>query len=259
MLQDNILYKFSIITVCYNSSSTLEDTIKSVLNQSYKHIEYIIIDGASSDNTLDIINKYAEQIDVIISEKDKGIYDALNKGVRIAQGDIIGFLHSDDIFHSNKTIDLIAKIFDSDHKTDATIGNVQFVNDKGKVVRYSSSKYWKKWMFKIGIMPPHPSYFCKKNIYLENELFRIDYKISADFELMLRHIISGNVQYKINPVTTTIMRLGGLSTSGFMSTKQINNEIYRALKSNNIFASYILIYSKYFYRILELMIVRLRK
>jgi glycosyltransferase involved in cell wall biosynthesis len=157
--------KVSIVTVAYNSQQHIEDTIKSVLSQSYNKIEYIIIDGASKDNTINIVNKYKDKISCIISEPDKGIYDAMNKGIDNATGDIIGFLNSDDIFYDNEVVANIVNGFDE--KTDCIIANIAFVksSDLNSITRKYSSNKFKPYWFRFGHMPPHPSFYARNTVY----------------------------------------------------------------------------------------------
>lgn len=156
--------KISIITVCYNSASTIEKTIKSVASQTYKNIEYIIVDGNSKDNTIDIIKKHENNITKWISEPDKGLYDAMNKGLALATGDLIGILNSDDTFYSVNVIEEIAK-FHENNNIDASVGNIIQHKEDGKVVRIYSSKFWSPEKLRIGFMPPHPSIFLKQNYF----------------------------------------------------------------------------------------------
>jgi glycosyltransferase involved in cell wall biosynthesis len=249
----------SIITVCYNSVKTIENTIQSVLKQDYKYIEYIIVDGESKDGTIDIINKYKTKIDKIVIGKDEGIYDALNKGIRCSSGKYIGILHSDDQFYSFRTISSIIEYLRINSFPDSVIGNVKFINSKKIEIRSYSSTNWMLWMFFIGIMPPHPSYFAKREIFEKYGAYKTDYEISADFELMLRHLYVNRISYLKLPLTTTLMNMGGTSTSGIKSTIQINKEIKKAFSNNSIRTSYILIYSKYLFRVSEFLVFIFRK
>jgi glycosyltransferase involved in cell wall biosynthesis len=181
--------KVSIITVSYNSQDTIEDTINSVLAQSYKDIEYIIVNGKSTDNTLDIVNKYRDKISNIISEPDKGIYDAMNKGIRLATGDIVGILNSDDLYVDSKVISKIVKNIEK-NKADCCWGNLVYVDksDTNKIIRNWKSCEYKESLFKVGWAPPHPTFFVKKWIYEKYGLFDLNFPISADYEIMLRFL-----------------------------------------------------------------------
>lgn len=207
----------SIITVCYNSAATIEDTITSVLSQDYKNIEYIVIDGGSSDATLDIINKYREQISIVISEPDKGIYDAMNKGIKNATGNIVGILNSDDFYETKDVISEIVNNFDID--TDIVFGNLIFVKPENikKITRFYSLPHFKAWKLRFGWMPPHPATFIKKSVYDKYGLYKINYKISADYEVFVRFLLVNKVNFKhINKILVR-MRDGGVSTSGLRS------------------------------------------
>ena len=153
--------KISLITACYNSEKTIAKTINSIIIQDYSNVEHIVIDGASADSTISILNKYKNNISKIISEKDNGIYDALNKGIHLATGDIIGFLHADDFYPQKNIITNVIKSFMSDSNLDIVLGDVAFINKHGKISRYYSGE---NFNFDIGIMPPHPSAFIKKKM-----------------------------------------------------------------------------------------------
>ena len=178
--------KISIITVCYNSQETIKDTIESVINQSYGNIEYIIIDGNSDDNTCEIISSYKNSIDVFVSENDKGIYDAINKGIKLASGKVIGLLHADDIFDNNQVIQKVISNFDL--KKDILFGDINYVkrNNLNHVVRKWKSSNYSQHKFKRGWMPPHTGFFLKRKCYIKFGLYRLDLGSSADYELMLR-------------------------------------------------------------------------
>ena len=243
--------KVSIITACYNSEKTIKDTINSVLNQSYKNIEYIIIDGNSNDNTKDIISSYSNKIK-FISEPDNGIYDAINKGINIATGDIVGILNSDDFFPNNKIVDIIATNFINNYnQIDLLYGDIAFVNDENKIIRYYSAKNFTNSLFKYGMMPPHPSVYIKREVYLQYGLYKTIYKIAADFELLLRYLSINNLKYKYINNTIVYMRFGGVSNSSIKNRLLLNKEILESCKNHKVKSSYLLIYSKYFLRIFE--------
>lgn len=245
--------KISIITVTWNVESTLVDTMESVKKQKYRGIEYIIIDGGSTDGTLDLTKAYSDTIHKIISEPDMGIYDAINKGINAATGDVIGFLHADDMLADNSIIGKIACEFDYDENLESVIGDIVFVKqlDPTSVVRNYSSKKWKPSKFAWGFMPPHPSFFCRKTVYSKYGLYKLDYKIAADYELLIRYLLLKKISYKYLPLITTRMRLGGISTRGIKSLILLNKEIKRALSENKIYTNYFMIYSKYLFKIFE--------
>ena len=242
--------KFSIITVSLNSEKTIEKTILSVINQNYYNIEYIIIDGCSNDNTINIINSYKREIDVIIIEKDDSLYDAINKGIKIATGDIIGILNSDDHFNNNNVISIISNEFINNLSIDAVIGGVSFFNN-GLKKRVFKSLGFKNSFFKFGMMPPHPSFYAKRSLFTKYGLYSTKYKISADFDLLLRFFLIHKINYKIIDMIFVNMQMNGISTKDYKSNLLLNKEILISLKSNKIYSNYILIYSKYFYKIFQ--------
>lgn len=227
--------KVSIITVCYNSSKTIEDTIKSVLSQSYKNIEYVIIDGLSTDNTLEIINKYKNDIAVIISEKDKGLYDAINKGISLASGDIIANLNSDDFYIDENVISDVVSKFEGEN-TDLLYSDLYYVEEENtdKVTRYWKSGEYKQGAFFKGWMPPHPTFFVKKDVYNKYGVFNLTLKSAADYEIMLRfiHKYECSVSY-LNRVTVR-MRVGGVSNSSLSNRIKANREDREAWEINGL-------------------------
>lgn len=225
--------KISIITVCYNSAATLEKTILSVAKQSYGSIEYIIVDGNSKDSTVGIIQKHEDKITRWISEPDKGLYDAMNKGIALATGDIIGILNSDDTFYSGTVLAEIAA-FHTHNTIDASVGTIMQHKENGKVVRGYSSKYWTPEKLKIGFMPPHPSIFFKRELFDKLGFYELGFIIGADYELITRFFLKGKISWKYSGLTTTAMLVGGLSSSGVVSYKLITKEIQKALEMNGI-------------------------
>lgn len=245
--------KVSIITVCYNSANTIKSTIESVINQTYNNIEYIIIDGASKDGTIDIVSSYGAKVSKFISEPDKGIYNAMNKGIKIATGDIVGILNSDDFF---TTKEVIQKVVDEFNKSDidALYGDVQFVkpNNLQKIVRYYSSKNFSLKKFKYGFMPAHPSFYVKRTFFENIGFYKEDYKIGADFELLIRFLYNHKLKSKYLQMSFVTMRTGGVSNRSFKSYIILNNEIIRACNENKIRTNKLNVYSKYFIKIFEL-------
>lgn len=223
--------KISLITVCYNSEKTIEDTLKSVLNQTYKNYEYIIIDGLSKDNTLNIIKQYESRFNgklKYISEKDNGLYDAMNKGIKLATGDMVGILNSDDILYDQNVFDLINKSFAKN--IDGVYSNLVLMNnDFTKITRNFKSKKSTK---KKGFHPPHPTLYVKKDIYNKYGNYNINYKIAADLDFMYR-IINNNVNLKYIDSYFVKMRTGGLSTNGLKGYYKNFKESYKVLKNNN--------------------------
>jgi glycosyltransferase involved in cell wall biosynthesis len=225
--------KVTIITVCYNSSKTIEKTILSVINQSYNNIEYIIIDGKSIDNTLSVIKLYDNYITKFISESDSGLYDAMNKAISISTGDIIGILNSDDVFYSNTTIEEVV-YFHTMNLIDASVGNIVQHNIDGKIVRKYSSKYWNPHRLRYGYMPPHPSIFLKRELFSNYGSYSTNFEIAADYELICRFFLLHSLKWKYSNITTTRMAIGGLSSSGLYSYKKVTSEIKKALSMNNL-------------------------
>lgn len=226
--------KVSIITVCYNSESTIEDTIKSVASQDYENIEYIIIDGGSTDNTNDIVKKYANNVDIYVSEKDDGLYDAMNKGVSLATGDIIGILNSDDFFMSQSSVSELISGFNHPN-IDAVYSDLIYVdeNNTDKVTRLYSSKPFRKSLIKFGIMLPHPTFYAKKSVYDKCGSYKLNYRVAADFEFIARCVSKGITLNRV-PKITVKMREGGISSSGLMWRVHQNFEIVRACRENAI-------------------------
>lgn len=231
--------KVSIITATYNSSNTIIDTLKSLENQSYPNIEYIIVDGESKDNTLEIVKKYSTKISKIISEPDKGIYDALNKGIDASTGDIIGFLHSDDIFaYSNAIEDLVNTLInEQSHAIYADLEYVSKENTSNVVRRWVSGNY-KHSNLKKGWMPPHPTFFMKRNLYKQYGSFDLNFKISADYDSLLRYLWLNNISVSYLPKVVTKMRVGGESNRSFLNILKKTKEDILVLKKNNIFWIY---------------------
>lgn len=246
--------KVSIITATWNSDKTLRDTFESVLKQSYTKIEYIVIDGASKDKTTDLIKEYEPLFEgrlKWISEKDKGIYDAMNKGIRMATGDVVGILNSDDFFTSNDVIEKVVAGFTKD--TDAVYGDIHFVNPDNlqRCVRYYSSKIFKRSLMKMGFIPAHPSFYCRKECFEKFGYYKTDYKIAADFDLLLRFIYVHQIRIKYLPVDMVTMRLGGASTDGWKSRLVMMNEHLRSFKENGVKTNRFWLSLRYFYKITE--------
>ena len=249
--------KISIITVVRNNSSTIKDAIESVLSQTYNDIEYIIIDGSSTDGTLDIIQSYAKYITKIVSERDEGIYDAMNKGISLASGDIIGILNSDDVYFDENVIDNVINFF-KEKQTDSIYGDLMYVekNDLSKVIRYWKSSVFKMGSFAKGWHPPHPTFFAKKNLYDKYGLFDVNMKVSADFDLMLRLLEKNKISTSYLPRVLVKMRTGGESNKSLRNIIISNISILKSFKKNNIAVNnfmYLL------YRLLPKVIQRIKK
>ena len=246
--------KVSIITVAYNSGNTLEHTIQSVLTQSYHDIEYIIIDGASSDNSVDIIRRNEQDFNgrlVWRSEKDRGIYDAMNKGIKLATGDVVGILNSDDYFTSNDVIERMVMAFSDD--IDAVYGDVHFVRNcqLDKCVRYYSSKRFSPKWLRFGFMPAHPSFYCRRAIFEKAGYYKTDYTIRSDYEMMVRLFIVYKIRAKYVPMDFVTMRTGGTSTRSVRSRLQLIADDVRGCRENGLYSNALMVSMKYLYKIFE--------
>jgi glycosyltransferase involved in cell wall biosynthesis len=244
--------KVSLITVTYNSAATLQHTIDSVAYQDYPNIEYIIVDGNSSDQTLQIINGNSHIISKMISEPDLGLYDAMNKGIKMATGDIVGIINSDDFYHRTDAISKIVEGF-ADNKTLCVFADVRFVNSNnlGKTIRYYSSAKFNLGAFSWGFMPAHPTFFTYREKFAEFGYYNTNYRVAADFELLVRFLYKHKLSYKYIPVDLLKMRYGGLSTSSWKITLVINQEDLHACLKNGLQTNYIRLYSRYFRKIFE--------
>ncbi len=249
--------KISIITVTYNSKETIQDAIDSVLSQDYDNIEYIIIDGASMDGTIEVVNeiieKKSEKYIKFVSQKDNGIYDAMNKGISLATGVIIGILNSDDFYINNNVISTVANEFMTKN-VGSVFGDLVYVrtDDLDKIVRYYGSASFHPKKMAYGWMPAHPTFFVKREIYELYGLYKTDYMIAADYELMARFLVRNKVSYSYIPKVFVKMRTGGVSTKNLKSNWVLNKEIIRACIENGIETNIFKIYSKYFTKINQL-------
>lgn len=245
--------KISIITVCYNSAAHIADAILSVSRQDYPDIEHIVVDGGSADGTVEILKANKDKIAQWISEPDGGIYDAMNKGLKMAKGDIIGILNSDDFYFNDHIISRVADAF-TDQATDAVYGDLIFVDpdNLNRTVRSYSSAKWNPERFAKGYMPAHPTFFVRKKYYEQYGLFETDYKIAADYEMLIRLLYVHKLHYRYLPITMVKMRKGGVSSNGFKSNIILNREIVRACRKHGIKTSALKIYPKYFNKVFEL-------
>lgn len=246
--------KVSIITVSYNSAETIRDTIESVLAQDYSDIEYIIVDGASGDGTMAIVNEYRDGITHVVSEPDSGIYDAMNKGISIATGEIIGILNSDDFFETATSVAAVVGAFKDKPEAELLFGDVVFVNpdDLKRVIRFYGASHFKPWKLKFGWMPPHPATFIRANAYQKVGPYSLDYEISADYEMFVRLLLVHHLSYVRLDKVLVRMRAGGVSTSGIASSYRLNSEIVQACKRNGIYTNIFMVLSKIPFKLLEL-------
>lgn len=245
--------KVTIITVCYNSVDHIEDAILSVANQEYADIEHIVIDGDSNDGTQQLLEKNSDILTYWVSEPDHGIYDAMNKGIMKATGDVIGILNSDDFYFDRQVISKVVNTFESE-EVDAVFGDLIVVDPENleRTVRTYSSKKWHPGRFAKGYMPAHPTFFVKKEFYEKHGLFEIDYAIAADYEMLIRLLYTHKLTYKYLPIKMVKMRKGGVSSNGIKSNIVLNNEIIRACRKHGIKTSALKIYPKYLNKVFEL-------
>ena len=275
--------KISLITACYNSAATIRTAIESVLSQKGVDVEYIVVDGGSKDGTVDIIKEYADKTlnsQLLtpnftfrwLSESDKGMYDAINKGIKMATGDIVGILNADDVLATDDTLARIAAAFQPSKQTthhsptpslldsstiDCVYADIRFVREgesvealrKAKSVRYCSAAKWRPWMFRFAAMVPHPSFYVRRECFERLGGYSLDYRICADFELELRYLYLAKLKAAYLPECVVVMRMGGMSTAGWRSNMEINREDLRALRSHGIWSCLPLIYLKYLFKI----------
>ncbi len=244
--------KISIITVCYNSAATIRETIDSVLRQDYPNIEYIIVDGNSKDDTKKIVESYGNDIDIFVSEKDNGLYDAMNKAIDMATGEIVGILNSDDIYAEPVIISLVMEEF---KKTgaDCVFGDLYYfrTGNTNKALRYYRGKQFSRPKMRLGITPPHPTFFVRRVAYEKYGKFDLQFRFAADFDLMLRFLYVHSLSYSYIPKIMVKMRLGGVSTDGFRRMIEINKEDLRSYRKNGVKTNFILFHLKYVFKILH--------
>ena len=275
--------KISLITACYNSAETIGTAIESVLSQKSVDVEYIVVDGGSRDGTVDIIKEYADKTlnsQLLTpnftfrwqSESDKGMYDAINKGIKMATGDVVGILNADDVLATEDTLARIAAAFQPSKQTthhsptpslldsstiDCVYADIRFVREgesvealrKAKSVRYCSAAKWRPWMFRFAAMVPHPSFYVRRECFERLGGYSLDYRICADFELELRYLYLAKLKAAYLPECVVVMRMGGASTAGWRSNVEINREDLRALRAHGIWSCLPLIYLKYLFKI----------
>lgn len=228
--------KISIITVVYNNSATINDAINSVASQSYPDIEYIVIDGRSTDGTLDILAKRHKEISTLISEPDKGIYDAMNKGINLATGDVIGILNSDDLYADRDVLSDVMRHFTADAQLDILFGNLVYVkkDNPQKIVRKWHSVPYHDNFFERANVPPHPALFLRAVVYQQTGVFDLQYRLAADYEFMLRIFKKFKFKSKYIDRLMVRMRLGGATNKSFSNILNGNKEILAAWKNNNL-------------------------
>lgn len=265
--------KISVITATWNSGKTVKDTIESVLHQTYTDVEHIIKDGGSKDDTMAICLDYMkrfyyspdasdsrEKTMKIVSEKDGGIYDAMNKGVKMASGDIIGILNSDDFYTSEDVLQKVAEEFEKDSSLEAVYGDIHFVNPENlnKCTRYYSSSYFRPWLLRFGFMPAHPSFYVRREVYEKYGLYDLQFRTSSDFEWMVRLFDKNHIKAKYLPMDFVTMRDGGESTAGLEAKRKVNSDIVGSLRKHGIFTCGAFKYVRYVVKGFELMITKIK-
>lgn len=247
--------KISVITVCFNSVRTLGDTLESVAAQTHLEVEHIVVDGASTDGTLKIIERYGKHVALLISEPDQGIYDAMNKGLRLATGEVIGFLNADDVYADSGVVERVSAIMAEDG-LDALFGDAEFVSPDrpNQPVRRYRSERFRPERIAWGWMPAHPALFLRRRVYERYGLFRTDYRIAGDFEYCARIFHRNKLVYRNLPETLVRMRTGGISTSGWRNTVLLNREVLRACRENGIDTNILKIFSKYPAKLMEFLV-----
>lgn len=245
----------SLITATLNSASTLRDTLDSVLSQTYGEWELWVIDGGSVDGTISIVEEYEPCFGGRlhwVSEKDRGLYDAINKGIGMAKGEVIGYLNSDDYFTTTTILQQVSDAFEQD-TLDAVFGDVHYVNpeNKQKCVRYYSSRKFSPSRLRFGYMPAHPSFYCRREVFEKHGAYAIDYELAADFDLMVRLFYKAKISYKYLPIDMVTMRTGGMSTRNLRNRIQLTIEDAKACRRYGLYSNFLLCSVKYFTKIFE--------
>lgn len=247
--------KISVITVCYNCENTIIDTIESVINQDYKDFEFIIIDGKSNDGTIKLIEGYKNKISKLISEKDTGIYDAINKGISLASGDIISLLHGNDVFADLNVLSKVNNFFKSKNKIDLMIADLAFKKNikDTSCTRYYHTKNFKPWMLRIGYSPPHLTTFYTKEALKKIGKYNINYKIAGDFDYFVKTFLIHKLKFKTFSECLVFMRTGGLSNKNFLSYLISSHEINKSLKENGFYSNILLTFLRFPLKVLQIL------
>ena len=245
--------KISVITAVYNRESTIETALRSVLSQTYKDIEYIIVDGLSTDGTMDIVRRYETLFEGrmrIVSERDKGMYDAMNKGIAMATGDVVGILNSDYFLTADDVIERVAENIEG---VDAVYGDVHFIDgdDPDVCVRYYSSRMFRPWMLRFGFMPAHPSFYARREVYEKFGGYALDYKIAADFDLMVRFFCNNRITSRYVDKDFVTMRIGGVRPRNLKNRWVLSQEDLLACRRNGVYSNIVMICTKYLFKIFE--------
>lgn len=255
--------KVSIITVSFNAEKTIGTTIESVLKQKLgegDEIEYIVVDGKSSDGTVEVVKRLREKAEVEgeggrlsfkwVSEKDEGLYDAMNKGIAMASGDVVGIVNADDYFDGAEVVAKVIKEFKSS-PVDVVYGDIRFVNGEGRTVRYYGAKHWKPWMFQWGKMPPHPGVYIRRECFEKLGYYKLGYQIAADYELLIRFLRKNAIAAKYLDKCLVCMRPGGKSTKNWKSNLVLNQEIVRGNRENGYYCAMAMLLPKYIFKVWE--------
>lgn len=261
--------KISVITATWNSGRTISDTLRSVFNQSFTNVEHIIKDGGSKDDTLEICKSFEQKYYKdeckgrtinILSDKDKGIYDAMNQGVKAATGDVIGILNSDDFYTSDDVLARVAEEFEKNPELEAVYGDIHFVKDENlkKCTRYFSSRYFRPWALRFGFMPAHPSFYVRREVYEKYGLYDLDFRISSDFEMMVRLFVKEKIRFKYINKDFVTMRAGGESTAGLEAKRKVNRDIAGSLKKHGVYSNQFFQSLRYFWRIGEIVYTKIK-
>ena len=266
--------KISVITATWNSGRTIKSTIDSVLRQTYPNVEHVIKDGGSKDDTVAICEDYkrrfyssvdepSERVKTmkLVSERDGGIYDAMNKGIEMASGDVIGILNSDDFYTSTNVLAKVVTEFEAHPELEAVYGDIHFVKDEDltKCTRYYSSGYFRPWMLRFGFMPAHPSFYVRREVYEKYGLYDLDFRTSSDFEWMVRLFAKYHVKAQYLKMDFVTMRDGGESTAGIEAKKKVNHDIAMSLKKHGIYTNQVFQFMRYGWKAVELLITKITK
>ena len=261
--------KISVITATWNSGRTIGDTLRSVFNQSFTNVEHIIKDGGSKDDTLEICKNFEQKYYKdeckgrtinILSDKDKGIYDAMNQGVKAATGDVIGILNSDDFYTSDDVLARVAEEFEKNPELEVVYGDIHFVKDENlkKCTRYFSSRYFRPWALRFGFMPAHPSFYVRREVYDKYGLYDLDFRTSSDFEMMVRLFVKEKIRSKYINKDFVTMRAGGESTAGLEAKRKVNRDIAGSLKKHGVYSNQFFQSLRYFWRIGEIVYTKIK-
>ncbi len=229
------MIKISVVTAVFNSKPTIAQAIESVLSQSYSAVESIVIDGASTDGTLVVLETYRPRLSLIVSERDEGIYDALNKGLKHATGDVVGFLHADDVFENSEVLAKVAAAF-QDMSVDAVYGDLVYVqhSDIGRVIRYWQAGQYDAALLSRGWMPPHPTFYVRRSVYERLGGFNTQYRIAADYDTILRFLAVGKIRAAYIPAVLVRMRAGGISNRSLKTILRKTWEDFEVVRRNNV-------------------------